>query len=273
MFGKVLAEGRFHHGLCLPQVCTGFQPHDERHARPAVALRQEAGLVRRPNRQRKRDVQRTPRLHALEPRGGDPDDRDDSTAHDQRLTENLRVAAKSSSPVAVADDGDRPAAGGAVVLGNEPSPLRDRHPDQGVIVASDVLPDHPLLALVGRHLEVADVVPRDSGEDILAAADALQPQVVGGGDQVVTCTEGDEMDILRRGDGQRTKQHGVHQAEDRRVGADAERERGDGSGGKPRRASRGAHGVSHILNQCFEHMCLLATGFTKEYARRVSTAN
>ena len=148
----------------------------------------------------------------------------------------------------------------AVVLGNEPSPQRDRHPGQRVIVAGDVLADDPLRALVGRQFEIANVVARHSGEDILAPADALQPQVVGGRNQVASCTEGDEMEILRRGHGQRAKQHGVHQAEDRRVGPDAQRERCDGGAGKPRRASRRTHGVSHILNQCLEHVCLLARG-------------
>ena len=51
---------------------------------------------------------------------------------------------------------------------------------------------------------------------------------------------------------QRPQQHGVDDAEDRRVGADAEREREDGDGGKARAAKERACPVAEILPEGFE---------------------
>ncbi len=47
--------------------------------------------------------------------------------------------------------------------------------------------------------------------------------------------------------GQRFEQHAVHHAEDRAVGADAERERDQRRGGKRRRAAQHAEGVADVL--------------------------
>ena len=54
------------------------------------------------------------------------------------------------------------------------------------------------------------------------------------------------------GDGQPLKQRGVDEAEDRGVGADAERERQDGGDGKAWLLSQHARGVAHVLPEIAE---------------------
>ncbi len=82
-------------------------------------------------------------------------------------------------------------------------------------------------------------------------------------------------DAIRIGDGERTEQQRVHDAEDGGVGADAQGKRRDGDGGEGGRAPQRAHGVAHVLRErlnqgprpCVAHLRLDLLGAAELDAR------
>ena len=60
-------------------------------------------------------------------------------------------------------------------------------------------------------------------------------------------------------DRERPQQHRIHEAEDRCVGADAERERQHAGGGESRRAAQPAHAITQVAEQIVNqsHLCAL----------------
>ena len=69
----------------------------------------------------------------------------------------------------------------------------------------------------------------------------------------------DQHEIVGAREGQRPQQHGVDDAEDRGVGADADRNRQDREQKKARRPPEGARGVAEILQQPVDHWALSAS--------------
>ena len=59
--------------------------------------------------------------------------------------------------------------------------------------------------------------------------------------------------LLRMGHRQRLQHDGVDQTEDRRIGANAERERKNRDGGKPGTGAQRSNGVTNVLESRVEH--------------------
>src|SRR6185369_16526419 len=62
----------------------------------------------------------------------------------------------------------------------------------------------------------------------------------------------EQHEAVRLLDRQPSEQHRVDDAEQRRVGADAERERDDGDGGEARRLAHHAQAVAHVLRELLD---------------------
>ena len=71
---------------------------------------------------------------------------------------------------------------------------------------------------------------------------------------------------------QRAQEHAVHHAEDRRGGADAERERGHGERGEGRTTAQAPEGLPEIVAERVDHSDLSATTGSIRLARRAGMA-
>ena len=172
-----------------------------------------------------------------------------AAADRDRAAEHVPIAAKHALPETVAQH-QHAAAPGLVLVGQEAAAQRDRHAEQVEQPAAD-----------GGALNLARFAGADHGEQARGVGFHLleHPGVfphaheVGGRDPVVPGAVRIQHPDLVQAAGiperQRLQQHAVHHAEDRAVGADAERERNQRDGGKRRRSPQRPQRVADVLPQ------------------------
>ena len=202
----------------------------------------------------KRHVDRRPDLKTEEPGRRDPDDRHRLRADLDALAENGRIPSEAACPVTVADDGHRavPAANPrlGIVGGRQQSSVGCANSEQVEVGAGRVLPAHPLRYAIDRHLERPWSERRDPREEPVVIAEQFEAGI-GRAAAAAGLPAGvvDEEQSLRVVDRQRLDQHGVDQAEDGRVGADAEPDRHQGHERERRRPSQKTERVADVAAQ------------------------
>ena len=156
------------------------------------------------------------------------------------LIEDVGIAGETAGPIVIAEDGERVAAGDAVVVGREYAADCRLHAEDVEVVAGDQLGAAALgLALHGE-ARVEGRTREDAGDVGGAVAQALV-HWIGEGFGVVAVA-GDAAGFRSRGVedhdfvgilyGEAAEEDLIHQRKDGGVGADAERQRDDGNGGE-----------------------------------------
>ena len=202
----------------------------------------------------KRDVERRADLEPEESGRRDADDGHPLRADLNALPEHRRIPSEAARPEAVADDGDgavrTAAARLGIVRGREQSSVGRANAEHVEVGAGGVLAAHPLRHAVDRHLEQPLVERRDTREEAVVIAEPLEARI-GRAAAAAGLPAGvvDEEQSLRVVDRQRLDQHGVDQAEDRRVGADPESERQQGHQRERRRPPQQPEGVADVAAQ------------------------
>ena len=140
-----------------------------------------------------------------------------------------------------------------IVRGREHSPVDGANAKQVEVGAGGVLAAHPLRHPVDRHLEQPLVERRDTREEPVVIAEPLEARI-GRAAAAARLPAGvvDEEQLLRIVDRQRLDQHGVDQAEDRRVGADPEPERQQRHQRERRRPPQEPERVADVAAQLVE---------------------
>ena len=193
-------------------------------------------------------------LEPEESRRCDPDDRHPLRADLNALPEYCRIPSEAARPEAVADDGHRAVwtatARLGIVGGRQQSSVGRANTEQIEVGAGGVLTAHPLRHPVDRHLERPFGERRDTREEPVVIAEPLEAGI-GRAVAAAGLPAGvvDEEQSLRVVDRQRLDQHGVDQAEDRRVGADPEPERQQGHQRERRRPPQQPECVADVAAQ------------------------
>ena len=143
-------------------------------------------------------------------------------------------------------------AGGLVFLGEEATAQGRPHAQHGEVVARDDQPLNPLglpaLAERQRALHSSD----EAVEDLVPVAIVDEVSEVGGRADALAAAGADDDEPVRFFDRQLPDEDFVDQAEDGRIGADADGQREHGDGGKARSFEQHARAVSQVLPQGFE---------------------
>ncbi len=170
----------------------------------------------------------------------------------ERAADEVRIAARELLPQPVAHDGDTVRAIGRLLRPVEAAELRP-HAEHAREVAQRRRDADALRLAVARQRAVADPEPGDRLERVFARGQVQHLRY-----RERRVIEVERRDVLPHDvqpvqpfHRQRPEQHRVDQAEDRRVGADAERQRDDGEDREARRRAQRAPGVSQILQQAF----------------------
>ena len=175
------------------------------------------------------------------------DDAIGDAVHDQRPADGGRIPAVAPQPGAVRQQ-RRAGGAGAILVGGEQAAEGGtdaehrqqvrRHPDRA---------DAFRLAAAGQVVVAADG-ERDVGEGAGAAdVEVLRGREPVLGDAQARRSVPEDDEAIGIGVGQRAEEQRAGDAEDRGVGADAERQRQDGGDGHTRRGRQRAPGVSQIL--------------------------
>ncbi len=166
----------------------------------------------------------------------------------QLAADDGRIAAEAAPPEAFAQDGDTPAVRQILGRGKGP-PCRHRRAEQPEEVGADVSRRDLFRVALGQ-VDDAEPVRRHVLDD-----GGLPPPVVElGRRRPLSRSLGRGVDehhqAARIRVGERPQQDGVHDREDRRIRADAERQRGDGGEGERRAVPRRPKRVPQILKEC-----------------------
>ena len=195
------------------------RPEASNHLEPPRALIPEQIGV---NGDRQRDVHLPARIEPPELRRRHSDDRVRAIAERDRPADRVGRSAKPPLPVPVADHGDRWV---ELLIGGGHQPAEGRsEAQQFEVIARGRLPEYLLdhaidvnaqmIGRKGRH-------PRKRGG---LGAETLEAGIRRGAASALRARSRDEQQLLWSIDGKRTKEHGIHEAEDGGVGAEAERQ-------------------------------------------------
>ena len=178
----------------------------------------------------------------------DADDRKRLSADPKRLPDHARIAAELPLPVAVGQD-DTARRGRVIVRAGERAAQMRRHPQHREVVAGDDFADQKLGAIAPGHRRKHRRMAGDVVEHRGRCAQVVQ---IGQRHRRVDVAVGAahvEIDqSIGRGHRQGPQQQRVGYREDRRVEADAEGERSDRHGGKPRPLDQPSQRVTDVLN-------------------------
>ena len=242
---------------------TGLQPSDEvERCQKIIVVVAPVRWNRLHHREGNPDVGSMPDGRSKELGRCDADDAECGRAHLQRSVQDIRIAQKSALPPRIADNGYRVVALGPVVGVRERTAYQRMHAQGLEIGAGDQLHLHRL-RLIAPFDEAMNVVAdaEDRGrirENLILllqlAIEGIgikfgEAEVIGDAAHIARAQQ---HKLLRLLDGQRAQHHGVHQAEDGGVGADAERERQQRHEGDARAAEHRAQSIEHILQKPFE---------------------
>ena len=199
-----------------------------------------------------RQRERHPDLRALhrEIDRHDADDRARDAVENNRLAHDVRIAGKALLPEAVAEDGDRRAAGLVLVLG-DPAADDRRQLEHAKQARRHARCTDALRVPLARQDAAAGRRAADGVEDgvLIAPVDVLGKRRRARGTERLRVVDRDER--VGIGEWQRFDQHRVHDAEHRRVGADAERQRDHGQRREPRIAREQPKGETDVLKERF----------------------
>jgi hypothetical protein len=173
------------------------------------------------------------------------DDREWPIVHRDHPSDGGRIGAEPAAPEAVAQDGGLPA-GGRVFGGGEVAPDRRRDAEHPEEVPRHAHPADPFRLAVGHQRRTPRADERHVVERVAAVAPVEERQVadVAGRSGRPPLADGDEAIGIRIR--QRTEQHGIEDAEDRRVRADAEGERHERDRREAGRAPQQPRGVANV---------------------------
>ena len=212
------------------------------------------------------DVRGTLDHETVEPWRGDADDRERVAVDAHRAAQHPGVAIESGSPPAVADDRHR-------VIRWVRRPADDRRHAE---VAEEVRRDP--IDLAGRLRRAVDSdrgtveAPEadDVGHDLAVSAHRIEDRRLKNGKRFPEPARHDRNDLdlheaVRRADRQRAQQQTVDEAEERRVGADAEGERQRHDNGERGALPEHSDRVAHVLREDVEpgQAALLAVHFAE----------
>ena len=184
----------------------------------------------------------------------------------QRTAKHSVVAIESRSPPTVADDRDR------VIRRLRCSADGRRYAKVAEEVRRNLIDlpcwFHPAVNGDRGAVEASDA--NDLGHDLVQSANGIEgrPLKRGNGFSESAGHVRNELDLheaVGRAHRQRAQQHTVDEAEERRVGADAEREGERDDSGERRALPEHSNGVAHVLREDVEHRqaVLLAVHFAK----------
>ena len=167
------------------------------------------------------------------------------------LANHVRLGAEPGLPEPVAEHDDL----GAVLIGRQPAVQRlhaQRREEGRRRLRQEQLVDMPFRSCRRRSGAVqSDVLDPGRAFAVLEIQLVRHAELFGliraGG------RAGDVDQPVRVRERQRTEEHGTHDAENRRVRADGERERRDDDEREARRAAKAARGVLEVPDPCFQH--------------------
>ena len=187
---------------------------------------------------------RTADFHAVEPRLRHANDGVGMSIDDERAVDDAGIRREAADPEAVADHGHWMTAGELVVLRCQRPPERGANAQHREVGAGHDLPGHPFgppgVADVERVSEAAE----HAGEHVVVVAELLIDRVrqftaVAPVTAVPAALERHLDQLVRIVHPQHSQEHLVHEREDRRIGANAERDRADRDGGEARHLAPG----------------------------------
>ena len=231
---------------------TGLQTDDDRQvAIPGLMAGEKIRGVECPDGHRQRDLGSRARIEAAETSGGHADDDRGPAVDRQSTTQDLRIAAELSRPVAVADDGHQPRTR-TIVVGQERASDRHRDPEDVVVVAADREAARRLDPVCDGDLDAAaPEVGGGAGKDVGPCGNPLEVGIVAAGRRALGAGGG-EVELAWRLQRQCPQHHGFEQRKNGGVGANAERQREHDHGREPGRAAQHAYGVAQILHGLFD---------------------
>ena len=186
---------------------------------------------------------------AREVGGPHPDHRIRPAADAHLTSDHVRVAAEGALPVAVVEHRDRMAAPRDIVARQERPTDRGRDPQHREVAAGDRLRRHEVDAAARRAVDLCrhELGGRDVAEDLGGAVpDVLEVRVGERAERERCLVEIEVDDLFRPFDRRVAEDDRVDEAEDRRVGSDAECEREDGHCREPRSPGQRAEAVAHV---------------------------
>src|SRR5262245_8001445 len=166
------------------------------------------------------------------------------------------VATETPPPIAVADDADRMRPCHAIILRRNRPAQRRIYAQHLIIAPAHELPIERWFRLpIHTHGQSQRMVGKHAGEHPVVIPELLVSDVgeAVAASKAADVTEQDES--LRIIDRQRFQQHGVNQAEDRRVGSDAQRQRERGHASKAAMLQQHPRGITQVL----KHLILQAS--------------
>src|SRR6185437_10538945 len=218
-------------------------------------------------------IEAAPRLNAEKLRRRDARDRERGAVYRHCLASDGRIAAESLLPVAVADHGHRSCARPVVFSGNRAAE-NWLNAERLEIIARDELSMRQTRVSADTDVYVAEFGESENAGENAAGIrtnsfkDGIRKGGAGGAGLILIPSpvhvlhdrrplgrgpvEDDQ--LLGIPDWQGFEEHRVHQAEDRCVCADAQRQGEDNGGGQARALGQHARRVTQILNQSFEQV-------------------
>ena len=226
-----LAIDDIHRRVCLRARDAGLQPCEdvEPPAAPVVEIVPRRGHLRL-HHHRRQDVGGLADLQAREALRGHADNGEGMAVDVDRLVQDRGITAEAAHPVAVAEHGDRMAAGRLVVGRVEHASKRRPHAEHVEVVPADQLAVGALGLAAPDHRHRGGKTREHAGEHLAASIAEVLVHRIREGVQVHRpaherpgAVEHDERAGIA--DRQGPEQHLVHQGEDRRIRADAEPQR------------------------------------------------
>jgi hypothetical protein len=202
------------------------------------------------HRHRHADIARGAELQTLKLRRRDADDRERVIVHGQRAADDARIAAEAALPIAMTDDHDRMSARHAVVVWRQHAAEFRREAEHFEVVARYQFAADTLRDTAGRlrgfHIRCEATRGHDTVDRLEVAQLAIErigeartepPRIIGAAEEHQRCR------IVHR---HHLHHHGVHEAENGGVGANADGDREDGGEGEGGGAAQPAEAVARI---------------------------
>ena len=181
---------------------------------------------------------------------GDADDGEQSPVEAERAAEHCGVGTVAL-PEGIADNHHGSGAAGAFLIGGKDTAAEQRGADDVEVVRGDRVGEQAARGVAFGEAHHREIVRRKAGENSGLAA---QIDVVGVGEGAVViglagvaAVEADE--LVGLADGERLQQEGVHEAENRGIGADTQGEHEHGGGGEGRFPGEHPDAVREIVHR------------------------
>jgi hypothetical protein len=199
----------------------------------------------------------------------DADDRERIVADDDLLADHVGIAGEARLPVAVADHGHRMRAARHVILRRQHAAERGLHAEHVEERSRHQLARRALRAALNAHGHGPVAAAEHTREHVVVIAEV---DVVRIRERILIALPVamkrslalEQHQLLRILHGQQAQQGLIDQREDRRVGAEAQRDREHRDDGEDRRLAQRAQGIAEICQQMRHYSYLNAiTGFTR----------